>query len=232
MRASRSAVTTPLRDLDADLPQKRLRCAAGSDDRRGVPGARALEGVPDVVVTVLHDAGEIGMAGPRQRHRLFALPFGFALRGPRAHPPRPVPVVSVSDDERERCPQRPPVPEPREHLNLVGLDLLPRRAAVALLAPAQILLDLLPLEQEPGREPGHDGDERRPVRLPGSGERQRHGRRLRTDAPITSTGAAAPVQRSKESAPWPTRTSRPSTTRSHPAARAAAISDVSPPSGR
>ena len=173
------------------------------------------------------------MARPWQRHRLLALPGRLALGGPRAHPPGPVLVVAVANDERQRRPQRPPVPEPGEHLHLVGLDLLARRAAVALLAPPQVLLDPLALEQEPGRQAGHDRDERRPVRLPGGGEGQRHGEKTTNCA--SASPRREPATRSsarRRAAPWPTRTSRPSTTRSQPAARAAAISAVSPPSGR
>ena len=120
-------------------------------------------------------------------------------------------MVAVADDERERRAERPPVAEPGEHLHLVGLDLLARRATVALLPPPQILLDPLPFEQEPGRQAGHDRDERRSVRLPGGGERQSHAERLRrrrrsglgsrTAARMTSTGAGRPVHCSKDSAP-------------------------------
>jgi hypothetical protein len=47
---------------------------------------------------------------------------------------------------------------------------------------------------------------------------------------MTSTGAASPVQRSNDAAPWRTSTSSPSTTLVHPARFAAAISAVSLPS--
>ena len=83
-------------------------------------------------------------------------------------------MVAVPNDERERRTQRAPVPEAGQHLDLVGLDLLARTAPVALLTPAQVLFDALALEQEPGRKPGHDRDERRTVRLAGGGERQCH----------------------------------------------------------
>jgi hypothetical protein len=43
------------------------------------------------------------------------------------------------------------VAQPGENVQLVLLDLLPRRAAVALLAPAQIGLDLFPIDYQPGR---------------------------------------------------------------------------------
>jgi hypothetical protein len=62
-------------------------------------------------------------------------------------------VVAVADDERERRPERPPVPQPGEDLDLVRLDLLPRRAAVALLAPPQVGVDRRAVELEPAGSP-------------------------------------------------------------------------------
>src|SRR5207253_7333382 len=131
-------------------------------------------------------------------------------------------VVAVADDERERRPERPSVPQPREHLHLVGLDLLARRAAVPLLAAAQIGVDRVPVEDESGGQPFDDRDERGAVRLAGGGQLQGHARKP-IAARITSTGAAIPVQRSKLAAPCRTSASNPSIT-SQPAARAAATS--------
>ena len=107
------------------------------------------------------------MPGPRQRHRLRSLARRLALRRPRVHPPRPVLVVAVADDERERRAERAAVPQAGEHLDLVRLDLLARAAAVALLAPAQVGVDRRPVEHEPAGQPGQDRDERRAVRLAG-----------------------------------------------------------------
>ena len=166
------------------------------------------------------------MTGTRQRHRLRALALGLALRRPRVHPPRPVLVVAVADDERERRAERPALPEPSEHLDLVRLDLLARRAAVALLAAAQVGVDRRPVEHEARREPGEDRHERRPVRLACRRQLERHEDKPKA-ARIAATGAAVPVHRSKLAAPWRTSASRPSTT-SQPAARAAATRAVSP----
>ena len=122
------------------------------------------------------------MAGPRQGDRLRPLALWLALRRPRAHPPRPVLVVVVADDERQRRPERPAVPEPGEHLDPVLLDLLARRAAVALLPPLQVRVDPLALEHEARRHAGEDRDERRPVRLPRGCETKRHRRQsIRAD---------------------------------------------------
>ena len=95
-------------DLTPIVGEQRLRDAAGGDVHGGVPRRRALERVADVVEVVLEHAGEVGVAGPRQRDRLHALPLRLALGRPRVHPPRPVLVVAVADDERERRAERPP----------------------------------------------------------------------------------------------------------------------------
>ena len=72
------------------------------------------------------------------------------------------------------------------------------------------------------------------MRLSCGGEAKRHGPRdygpLRTASRMTATGAGTPVQSSKDFAPWRTSASSPSIT-SQPAARAAATSAVSAPSG-
>ena len=76
---------------------------------------------------------------------------------------RPVGVVAIADDERERRPQRAAVAEAGEHLDGVGLDPLARASPVALLAAPQIGVDRLAREHEAGREPGQDRDKGGPV---------------------------------------------------------------------
>ncbi len=163
------------RDLDPELAQQRLRHGAGGDLDRGVPGRCALERVADVGEPVLLHAGEIRVPGPWERDRLRPLPFGLAVGRPGAHPPRPVLVVAVADDERERRAKRAAVAEAGEHLDLVRLDLLARRAAVALLAAAEVGVDRLAVEHEPRGQPRDDRDERRAVRLAGRCQVKRHG---------------------------------------------------------
>jgi hypothetical protein len=126
------------RHAHADLPQQRLRHRPRRDVHRCVPRRRALERVAYIHVPVLLHAREIRVTRPRQRHRLRPLARRLAFRRPRVHPPRPVLVIAIPHDERERRPERAPLPEAREHLDLVGLDLLSRRPAVALLPPPQI----------------------------------------------------------------------------------------------
>ena len=181
--------------VDADLAEQRLRDGAGRDVHRGVPRRGALERVAHVVEAELLDAGEIGVPRPRQRDRLRPLPLRLAVRRPRAHPPRPVLVVAVADDERERRAERAAVAEAGEHLDLVRLDLLARRAAVALLPPPQVGVDRVLVERQPGGQAGDDRDERRPVRLAGGCELEVHAERLETREPRAmrprSAGAGA-----------------------------------------
>ena len=70
-------------------------------------------------------------------------------------------MVDVAHDERERRAERAAVPQAGEHLDAVLLDLLPRRAAVALLAPLQVGVDRVAVELEPCGQAGEDRDERR-----------------------------------------------------------------------
>jgi hypothetical protein len=88
-------------------------------------------------------------------------------------------VVAVADDERERRAERPALPQSGEHVDLVLFDLLPRAAAVSLLAPPQVGVDRLLVEDEARRQAGEDRDERRPVRLARSHEVKRHARSVR-----------------------------------------------------
>ena len=164
----------PAGDRDPDLGEQGLRDGAGGDVDGGVAGARALERVADVVVAVLEDAGEVGVAGARQRDGLRALPVRLALGLPRAHPPRPVLVVEVADDERQRRAERARVPEAGEHLDRVGLELLARAPTVPQLAAAQVGVDRGAVEPQPRGQAGEDGHERGAVRLTCGDEAESH----------------------------------------------------------
>src|SRR5260370_25259850 len=161
----------------------------------------------------------MGVTRARQGALLRALPVRLAFGRPRVAPPGPVLVLAVADDERERCAEGPALTQAREHLDLVGLDLLARRAAVPLLPPAQVGVDGLALEHEPGGEPGEDRHERGPVRLSCRCQLERHADKPRA-ARMVATGAGTPVQPSKLAPPSTTRASPPSMT-VHPAARPA-----------
>ena len=151
------------RDRDPELAQQCLRDGAGGDEDGRMASACPLERVPDVVVPVLEHSGEVGVTRPRQRHRLRSLAGRLALRRPGIHPPLPVLVVAVADDEREWRAERAPVPEAGEHLDLVPLELLARAAAVALLAPVEVGVDRRPVELR-ARPEARSGSRREPGR--------------------------------------------------------------------
>jgi hypothetical protein len=66
------------------------------------------------------------------------------------------------------------VPQAGQHLDRVGLDSLARTAPVALLAPAQVLVDARAVEDEARRESLDDGDERWAVRFACGRQPERH----------------------------------------------------------
>ena len=93
---------------------------------------------------------------------LRALPVRLALGRPRAHPPRPVLVVAVADDERERRPERAPVaqarraPRPRPSRSAgAGCGRSPAGGGAGRRrSPSRS-------STRPGRQAGEDRDERR-----------------------------------------------------------------------
>ena len=87
-----------------------------------------------------------------------------------------------------------------EHLDRVLLELLPRAAAVALLAAREVGVDRLPVEHEARGQPADDRHERGPVRLAGRGQRERHEPKPKA-LRIASTGAGRPVQSENDAAP-------------------------------
>ena len=206
-------------DLDPDLPEQCLGHRARGDRDRRLTSARPLQRIPRVGMAELQRPRQVCVAWTRQRDRLRPLPRRLAFGRPRAHPPLPVLVIPVVNDERERRSERASVTEAGEHLDPVLLELLARAAAIALLAPCEIRVDRVPLESEPGGQPAEDPDESRAVRLSRGRELQGHADKP-TARRMTSTGAAAPVQSSNAAAPWATSTSSPSITRA-PASRAA-----------
>ena len=190
----------PARDGDADRRQQRLGNRAGGDVRRRVARTRALERVANVVVAVLEHACEIGVARARQGHGLRALPVRVTLGLPRAHPPRPVLVVEVADDERQRRSERQCLAETGEHLDGVGLELLARAAAVAELAPPQVGVDRGAVEPEARGQAGEHGHERGSVRLSCGDEAECHAASLEAWALAASVsyeceGRASPEAR-------------------------------------
>ena len=197
-------------DPDADLREQRLRNRARGDVSCGVTRRGTFQRVAHIGQPELLGSGQVGVAGPRERHLLRPLALRLALGRPGAHPPRPVPVVAVADDERERRAERAPVPQPGEHLHLVRLDLLARRAPVALLAAPEVGVDRRPVEDEARRQARDDRDERRPVRLAGRCQVERHGGEPRAARGPARPGrcAAAGLPRGGSRRAGPTRAGR------------------------
>src|SRR5688572_14958348 len=131
------------------------------------------------------------MARAWKCHGLRPLPARLAFRRPGAHPPLPVRVIAVGDEQCEWCPERPSVPQAGEHLHPVLLELLARASAVALLPSCEVGVDRAAVEHEPGREAGQDSHQGRTVRLTCGSKPERHGSKP-TARRITSTGADTP----------------------------------------
>ena len=110
-------------DLDAERAQERLGERAGGDAGGGLARAGALEHVADVGEAVLLDAGEVGVAGPRQVDLL-----DLGLDRPGVHPLLPVRVVAVGDQQRDRAAERAPVAD-------AGADLDRSRVSIFIRPP-------------------------------------------------------------------------------------------------
>ena len=124
------------------VAQQRLRDRARGDVHGRVPRRRALERVADVVVAVLQDAGEVGVARAAAASPASCpCPDGSPSGGHGAIPHVQFLWSTVPHDERERRAERAAVAEAGEHLDAVLLDLLARRAAVALLPALQVGVD-------------------------------------------------------------------------------------------
>ena len=182
--------------------QQRLRDRAGGDATAVWRALARSSASRTSSRPYLSDTGEVGVARSRQRDGLRALALRLALGRPRAHPPRPVLVVAVADDERERRAERPPVAEAGEHLDLVR-----SRSAGAGCgrSPAGAARD--PRRSPPGRGRAPPGGRSTiatsagPCDSPAVVELKRHRAKPRA-ARMTSSGAATPVQSSNEAAPW------------------------------
>ena len=160
-------------DLGPGLAQQRLGERPGGDARRRLAGARALEHVAQVGGPVLERAGEVRVPRPRvAQPSALARRVGLRLR---RHHVLPVLVVAVADQQRHRAAQRPAVAHARQHLDRVLLDLHPAAAAVAALAAAQVGVDALALDGNPGRQSLDHDAERGTVRL-ARGEKAQHAR--------------------------------------------------------
>ena len=205
--------STKLQIRTPHAAEQLARERAGHDAGGGRACRGTLEHVADVVGVVLDGAGEVDVAGPRQRDRLRA-----ALGRDRLdrHPLGPVLPVAVVDGEAEGRAERAAVAEAGGPAHPVALDLHPLAAAVAVLPPLQVAVDQPRADPHAGRHALEDADEPRPVRLARGQQRgscasapsPRPGRpRSRDRRPMRTPGRRArPIRRRRP----PPRSRRPS----------------------
>ena len=125
--------------LDAEFAQQRLGQRAHGHARRRFAGAGALQNVARVMEIVLDGARQVGMAGPRPRHRL-ALVIGALGRfhGKRLSPVLPIPIADQDGHGRA---DGAGMADAGHDQGAVLLDLHAAAAAVALLAAPQLVVD-------------------------------------------------------------------------------------------
>src|SRR5438132_107938 len=157
-------------DRDPELVEHPLRHARDRHARGRLARARALEDVPDVVVAVLHGAGEVGVARPWSRDLLLR---GARLGRADGHRGLPVLPVAVGDLERDRAAERRAPANAGEDADLVALDLHAPATAVAALASREVRVDLALGERQAGRDAVDDGDQGLTVGLAGGEEPER-----------------------------------------------------------
>ncbi len=127
-------------DRDPELGEQTPGDAGDRDPRRGLARARALENIADVVMAVLHGAGEIGVAGSRAGHRLGGRAGG---RGAHGHGALPVIPVAVLDREGDRATKGQAPPDACGEMSLIALDLHAAAAPVPALAAREVLVDVV-----------------------------------------------------------------------------------------
>src|SRR3989442_1676663 len=157
-------------DCDTELGEQPLGHARHRHACGGLARARALEDVADVVMAVLHGAGEVRVARPRPRDLLLRRArLGSADR----HRGLPVLPVAVGDLERDWAAERRTPPDAGENAALIALDLHAPAAPVAALAPREVLVDLGLGERQTGRDAVDDRDQGLAVGFAGGEEPER-----------------------------------------------------------
>jgi hypothetical protein len=185
-----------------------LRGGADDDAGGGLAGGCPFERVPDVVVAVLQRPDEVGVAGARPGESLASaggadLVEVVAVLG--VHRVDPLGPLGVVDHDAQRRAEREPVPEPRDDLELVDLEVHAGRAPVPEPAPFELAVEVGPVDAQPRREPFDGGDERRPVGLPGGQEAQSG----HAGGPLRRGGADATAAAPATGQPWLRARSRP-----------------------
>ena len=187
-------------DVDAELLEEAAGDRGGGDTRRRLAGAGALEHGAHVIEAVLHGAGEVGVAGAHRRH---ALDLVFDRVDRHALLPVGVVPVAVLDAHADRAAHRQAVAHAADDFGEVGLDLLALAAAVARLAPPQVLRDVVLGDRHAGRHALDDDEQAFAVRFTGGEKTEVHlsYSRPRSSAQVRgSIGWTAP---SSSATKWP-----------------------------
>ena len=160
--------------VGAEVLQELAGDRADRDARGGFARARALEHVAHVVVAVLDDAGQVGVARSRARDdgAVDARCFG-ARRRFDGHRPLPVLPVAVGNHQRDRTASRHAVADAAERLRAIRFDRHAAAAPVAALAAAELRGDRVEVDREAGGHAFENHHERLPVRLAG-GQKSQH----------------------------------------------------------
>ncbi len=183
----------------------------GQRDAHGrLARAGPLEGIAQIFVPELDGAGQVGVAGARQRHQLARIVDRLDR-----HARRPgFEVIGVLDQHRQGRPQRAPMPHAREDARLLRLDGHAPAAAVPQLAALQIALEVLGEQAQPGGKAVEDADQRRPMRLArGEETKASHWMAALRSSPASSSSRGRRSQISSDAMAWCTSTSMPSTRR-------------------
>ena len=150
--------------FNTQSPQQQLGQGSGSHAGSGFAGRCALQHVAGVGKVELEGAGQVGVAGTRRGDRLVL--GGIAgLDGQLLFPVLPVAVGNLDGNGRA---DGLAVAYAAEDVGLVGFDLHPPAAAIALLAPPQLAVDEIEIDGHVGGQPGEESDEGFSVGFAGS----------------------------------------------------------------
>ena len=148
-------------NLNAKVREQLFRQRATGHPRRRLARGSTFQHIAQIARVVFQSTGQIGMTRPR--------PFDAArflrrevLRLNRHHL-SPVGPVFVFDHQRQRRAERQTMTNTAENLDAVLLDLHPRAAAIALLPPRELVIDLLNIDGHARGQTFDDRDQRATV---------------------------------------------------------------------
>ena len=155
---------------DAKLRQKCFGERAHRDPGRGFARAGAFQDVAGVVEIVFDGARQVGMTGPRTRHRLLLVFRAIDV----FHRKRfgPVFPIFVLDNDRDGRADGLRVADARNNFDLICFDLHAPAAAIALLPAPEFAIDGVERNGDPGGESGQGGDQALAMRFTGCFEAQ------------------------------------------------------------